>query len=124
MPAPPTERRRQPRRTPDDGEPLARIRLRIGAELSVLDVSPWGVLVEGGLRLAPGARVEAHVMTRDGRLLVRSRVVRAYVSMVRADAIRYHGALLFDQAVDTSPYGYSVPGVLGAPPLDPGSSYP
>jgi len=124
MPSPVTERRQQPRRTPDGGEPLARIRLRTGAELSVLDVSACGVLVEGGLRLAPGARVDAHVMTRDGRLLVRSRVVRAYVSMVRADAIRYRGALLFDQAVDTSPYGYSLPAVPGAPSADLGSSYP
>jgi hypothetical protein len=124
MPTSTTERRRQPRRTPDGGEPLARIRLRIGGELSVLDVSGWGVLVEGGLRLAPGARVDAHVMTRDGRLLVRSRVVRAYVSIVRADAVVYRGALQFDHVVDTSAYGYSMPGVLEAPPADQGNYYP
>jgi hypothetical protein len=103
---------------------LSRIRLRIGAELSVLDVSDWGALAEGTLRLTPGARVDAHVVTREGRLLVRSRIVRSYVSAVGADAIRYRAALLFEQAVDTSAFGYLVPGPSADLDADPGTSYP
>jgi hypothetical protein len=103
---------------------MARIRLRVGAELSVLDLSAWGVLVEGHVRLAPGARVDAHVITHEGRQLVRSRVVRAYVSAVSADALRYRAALHFDQTIDTRPRGYSVPVIQAVEPVDSGSCYP
>jgi len=95
------ERRRAPRRDPGAGEPLARVRLRAGRELRVIDVSNSGALVEGEARLLPGTHVDVHVVTRDGRVLVRSRVVRAYVCCVVADSVRYRGALAFERAVDT-----------------------
>ena len=109
MSAPAVERRQQSRRIPAADEPLARMRMRTGTELTVLDVSDLGTLVEGDVRLVPGARVDVHVITRAGRVLVRSRVVRAFISKLRADSLRYRAALLFDQAVDTSSFGYSVP---------------
>ena len=46
------ERRAQHRRLPQSDEPLARIRMRTGPELTVIDVSPSGALVEGHVRLA------------------------------------------------------------------------
>src|SRR5262245_46724575 len=111
MSAPALERRRQVRRIPGADEPVARMRMRMrtGTELTVLDLSDDGTLVEGGVRLVPGARVDVHVITREGRVLVRSRVVRAFVSMVKADSLTYRAALLFDQPVDTGSTGYSVP---------------
>lgn len=118
------ERRGHDRRRPDAEDPLARTRTRAGAELAVADISATGALVEGTLRLAPGARVDIHLMTRNGRVLVRTRVVRAYVSELRADRVRYRGALLFDQAVDTTAYGYSMPGSLEAPQQNAGTTYP
>src|SRR5262245_14214204 len=87
------ERRRAVRRTPDAAEPLARVRLRTGRELHVVDLSSGGALVEGVARLLPGTHADVHVITRDGRLLVRSRIVRAYVCHLSSDAIRYRGAL-------------------------------
>src|SRR4030095_9631707 len=118
------ERRGDERRKPDADDPLARNRTRAGAELGVADISPTGALVEGTVRLAPGARVDIHLVTRHGRVLVRTRVVRAYVSELRADRVRYRGALRFDQAVDTTVYGYSMPGSLEAPQQSPGTAYP
>ena len=41
------------------------------------------------------------VDTRDGRTLVRSRVINAYVCHLESDAIRYRGALAFERAVNT-----------------------
>ena len=96
------ERRHSVRRTPGAQESLGRVRLRTGPELSVLNVSDVGALVEGKVRLLPGVRLDIHVIARDGRVLVRSRVVRAHVSAISADGIHYRGAVSFDQLVDTS----------------------
>ena len=96
------ERRHAPRRVPEQQESLARVRLRAGRELTVLNISDGGVLVEGPARLHPGAHVDVHVVTRDGRVLVRSRVVRAFVSHLEADLVRYRGTLAFERTIDTT----------------------
>lgn len=96
------ERRHCPRRTPDEGEPLTRIRLRTGRDLTVIDVSDSGALVEGQTRLLPGTRVEVHIVGRAGRVLVRSRVVRAWVNSLDADGVKYRSGLAFEQRVDTA----------------------
>jgi len=118
------ERRRSARRRPADDEPVSRVRLRAGRELTVVDVSNAGALVEGPARLLPGTHVDVHVVTKDGRTLVRSRVVRAYVCHVQADLVRYRGAIAFDRAIDASAAGYVIPEVLAAPSLSSGSAYP
>jgi hypothetical protein len=105
VPGPPPgarERRQAPRRAPEADEPLARVRVRGGRELAVIDVSDSGVLVEGQARLLPGTHVEVHVVTVAGRVLVRTRVVRAFVSAVQADGVRYRAAVAFERPVDTS----------------------
>jgi hypothetical protein len=118
------ERRRKGRRAPDPQEPACRVRLRTGAELSVVDVSDGGALVEG-TRLLPGTHLDVHVTTRDGRILVRSRVVRSYVVNLRADAVRYRGALAFERCVDTSPFiGYALPSLDRAAHGAQGNGYP
>jgi hypothetical protein len=76
--------------------------LRAGRELEVLNISDTGVLVEGAARLHPGAHVDVHVVTREGRVLVRSRVVRAFISHLEADLVRYRGALAFERTIDTA----------------------
>jgi hypothetical protein len=103
------ERRRAARRTPALDEPLSQIRLRAGRELIVVNASDVGVLAEGEMRLLPGTHVDVHLVTREGRLLVRSRVVRAYVHRVDPHHIRYRGALSFDRAVPTAAVGYPMP---------------
>jgi hypothetical protein len=92
--------------------------------MAVIDVSDTGALLEGTARLLPGTHVNAHVVTRDGRELVRSRVVRAFVCDVQPDAVRYRAALAFDRPLDTSAHGYSVPATIPdvAPSL--GTRYP
>lgn len=100
------DRRRTARRTPLPEEPISRVRLRTGRELSVLNVSNTGVLVEGSVRLLPGTHVDVHVITSEGRVLVRSRVARCFVAALQADAVTYRGALAFERLVDI---GYVVP---------------
>ena len=118
------ERRTVTRRVPRADEPLSRVRLRTGRELLVVNVSNTGLLVEGTLRLLPGTHVDVHVVTPDGRVLVRSRIVRAYVFDVQPDSVRYRGALAFDRTIDTTPAGYGMHEGLGvfSDPL--GTAYP
>jgi hypothetical protein len=62
-----------------------------------------GALVEGETRLLPGTNVDVHVTAAQGRVLVRSRVVRCAVWSVSADVIQYRAALTFSTPVDVSP---------------------
>jgi hypothetical protein len=75
-----------------------------------VNVADTGALVEGPARLGPGARVDVHVVTRHGRVLVRTTVTRARVCAVRADAITFQAALRFDGPVDARPMEARPPG--------------
>lgn len=118
------ERRRIARRAPAPEEPLSHVRFRTGRDASVVNVSDWGLLVEGTARLLPGTHIDVHVVTRDGRVLVRSRVTRACVCALSADVIHYRSALAFDRVVDTSALGYAIPAVLADAAGASGSGYP
>jgi hypothetical protein len=102
------DRRRAVRRTPGADEMLSRLRLRAGRELAVIDVSCRGALVEGEVRLLPGTHTDVHVLTAGGRVLVRSRVVRAYVAELWGNRIVYRGALAFEHPIDLG-IGYGMP---------------
>lgn len=117
------EQRSKSRRVPTAGESLGRLRMRLGPELDVLDISDSGALVEGSVRLAPGARLDVHVITRGGRVLVRCRVMRAFACFVACDSIRFRGAIAFDEPVDSSP-GYQVPATFQSSSRVSGSRYP
>jgi hypothetical protein len=118
------ERRRTPRRTPHPDEPLTQMRMRTGRELRVVDVADAGALVEGEARLLPGTRLEVHVVTHEGRVLVRSRVTRAFVCEVHPGSVRYRGALAFEAAVSTAAPGYALPGAERGRRAEQGSAYP
>ena len=97
------ERRRAIRRVPTVDEPVSQVRLRAGRQLTVTDLSDVGLLAQGDMRLLPGTHVEVHLVTADGRLLVRSRVIRAFVCHVSHDRIEYRGALAFERPIQTGP---------------------
>lgn len=118
------ERRRAPRRIPSAGEPLSRLRVRTGGDLDVRDISDVGAQVEGASRLLPGTRIDVHVVTPDGRVLVRSRVLRSSVCHLEAQSVRYRSALTFEIRVDTGAGGYHLPRTLQAPAAARGTVYP
>ena len=117
------ERRACPRRMPGADETLSRVRLRTGRELTVVDIGDGGALLEGTARLPPGTHVEVHVVTREGRTLVRSRVTRASVFAIAADSLRYRAALAFETRVNTAP-SRVVATHTTPPAVVPGSTYP
>jgi hypothetical protein len=92
--------------------------------LSVIDIANSGTLVEGTVRLLPGTRIDAHVVTRTGRVLARSRVVRAFVAALSVEGIRYRVALSFDPPIDASPPGYAFPGPTTVTAPAAGNDYP
>jgi hypothetical protein len=119
-----SDRRRSPRRTPASAEPLSLVRLRAGRQLQVINVSDTGLLAEGEMRLLPGTHVDVHLVTADGRLLIRSRVVRAFVSRVSRDRIDYRGAIVFERSVATAAVGYPIPGASEPSKASSGKPYP
>lgn len=118
------DRRRAVRRIVTSDEPLSQVRLRAGRQLAVIDISDLGLLVEGEMRLLPGTHVDVHLATCEGRLLIRSRVVRAFVCHVSASTIRFRGALAFDRAVPTTIAGYGIPEGADRPTAAQGNPYP
>ena len=118
------ERRRATRRSVAADEPLGHARLRTGGRLRVVEASSWGALMETTERLLPGRHLDLHIVSAEGRTLVRSRVARAFVVKVEADAVRYQVAFSFDRAVDVQAAGYALPSSLLAPEIDRGMPYP
>ena len=118
------DRRRAVRRSVTGDEPLSQVRLRAGRQLAVSDISALGLMAEGEMRLLPGTHVDVHLVTCEGRLLIRSRVVRAFVSHVSASTIRFRGALAFDRAVPTAVDGYAIPEGSDRSTVAEGNPYP
>ena len=119
-----SDRRRSPRRTPAGDEPLSQVRLRAGRQLEVINVSDAGLLAEGEMRLLPGTHVDVHLVTPEGRLLVRSRVIRAFVCRVCRDRIDYRGAIVFERPVPTAAVGYPMPEGTEPSHVPSGKPYP
>ena len=94
----------------------------------MLELSTAGALVEGDARLLPGTHVDVHVLTPGGRVLVRSRVVRACVSALSSEQIAYRTALAFEKHVDLgitgALTGYGLPGHFAPDEATQGSRYP
>jgi hypothetical protein len=124
MPLDKTDRRRAVRREPQPDETLARVRLRTGRDLAVINISSCGALVEGLTRLLPNTHADVHIVTRHGRVLVRTRVVRSLVWRLASDVVCYRTALAFDSAVDTAADGYPLPAEAPAISRPQGSAYP
>jgi hypothetical protein len=134
MPHSEPDRRRAVRRTPHADETLSRVRLRTGRELTVVDISASGALLEGLTRLLPNTHTDLHIVTRHGRVLVRARVVRAFVWRLGREVVCYRTALAFETAVDTEveaapdargeSNGYQIPAEIPGNISRPGTPYP
>ena len=86
------DRRRSPRSIAQDGQ--CRVRLRPGHEVSVLNVSGNGILIEGMARLRPGKRVELQMETSSTYL--HAFIARCEVSMLSEHGVTYRAGLTFE----------------------------
>jgi len=112
MTAPAADRRRTRRRRVDE-HGIVSARVRPGYDVSLINVSAGGALVESRHRLLPGALVELHLETPERRTAVRGRVLRCAVSRLRSTSVCYRGAIGFDAHLpwfaDDESAGYGVP---------------
>ena len=86
-----TERRSSPRQTVEGGQ--GRVKLRLGHEVSVLNVSSHGILIEGPARLRPGSQVELQIETPSSRL--HALIARCEVSLLDENGVTYRAGLTF-----------------------------
>jgi len=114
MTNPPSERRRNRRHARPEEHRIVSARIRPGYDVSVIDVSAGGALVESERRLMPGSAVELHIRSAQRSEIVRGHIVRCAVARLRANGVCYRGAIAFDHnllwLVDEAVTGYTVPG--------------
>ncbi len=103
------ERRLNPRTTAHE---IVTARVRPGRQVSVIDLSVSGALIETSHRLLPGTNVELQVEGTDRTMTIRGRVLRCAVSQVRSSSLSYRGAIAFDRHlpwfVNAEESGYAV----------------
>jgi hypothetical protein len=69
--------------------------VRPGHEVSVVNASAYGALVESRCRLLPNAYIEVQLTTREGQSAVRARVARCSVARLQAAAVWYRAGIAF-----------------------------
>jgi len=117
------DRRRDQRRHTIAQHGIARARVRPGHDVTLVDVSAGGVLIETARRLLPGSCVE--ILLADGvrSATVRGQVLRCAVAQLQATSITYRGAIGFDRDLSwflaRDGNGYHVPdGQTAAAPAE------
>ena len=89
--------RRRHRRHGGEAHGLQSARIRPGHDVSIVDVSAAGMLVESAHRLLPGAPVVVRVTSdRHPVTVIKGRIVRCVVSRLEGNAIWYRGGIAFD----------------------------
>jgi CheY-like chemotaxis protein len=109
------DRRTALRRAPRELPWLSEARLPWGADISLVNISSSGVLVESGSKLVPGTATELHLRGPQANLVVPVRFVRSEIARIDSLGVRYHAAGTFGSAIDlTGPVERPAPG--SAPP--------
>ena len=110
MNRPHTERRGARRRGADE-HGIVNARIRPGHQVTLIDLSPGGALLEADRRLLPGSAVELHLKSADRHASIRGCVLRCSVVRVQPAAICYRGAVAFDRHLPwfAETAGYELP---------------
>ena len=94
-----SERRRARRRAPDVAGWSGEAVLRPGLLVRIVNIGPFGALVESGARLRPGGRADLQLVAAgtDQKLVVPGRVERCKV--ITLQPLSYYGAIAFESIV-------------------------
>src|SRR5262245_55848145 len=107
------DRRQANRRHTIDEHGIARARVRPGHDVTLVDVSAGGALIETERRLLPGSCVELVLVDGARSTNIRGRVLRCAVARLDPTFIRYRGAVGFERDLswflDRAGDGYQVP---------------
>ena len=113
--APIEERRHYSRRRNRDLDWLRSAKLKSAGEVSLVDLSAGGALLDAAVPLRPGAVMALELVGRGLEAIVPVQVLRAYVSGLSADSMRFRGACEFASPLE-------LPDLAAAPDLPPGGA--
>jgi CheY-like chemotaxis protein len=95
-----TDRRRARRRPAAELPGLWAVRLPLGPEATVVDISSTGVLVETSLKLSAGSTIDMQLLGQNINVRVPARTVRSEVASVNHLGVKYRAAAAFSQEID------------------------
>ena len=93
------ERRNWPR-IPAEALPNVSAKLATGPDIRLVDLSRGGARFECEKRLLPGAKVALRLVTPDGTLVVRGRVVRSRIVRLERGGLGYDAAIAFNETLN------------------------
>lgn len=96
----PQERRQFARRRDRDLEWVKKVRLRSAGEVSLVDLSAGGALIDTNVPLRPGALLSLEIVGVGFETVVTLHVLRCYVSALMSDSARYRGACEFTRPLE------------------------
>jgi hypothetical protein len=108
------ERRQYSRRRNRELDWVQTVRLRSAGEVSLIDLSAGGALIDSEVPLRPGALLSLEIIGHSAeRLVVPLHVLRCHVAALAADKARYRGALEFTRPIEL-PDHHPLPELPGA----------
>jgi PilZ domain len=93
------DRRVHPRILASDIQWLRSVRVKNGPDVTLVDLSSGGVLLDTGAQLRPGARITLEIVG-TARIEVASQVLRCHVAALRDSTAIYRGACAFVHPVE------------------------
>ena len=93
------ERRSSRRRTLQEIPNVAGVSVQ-SQDVTVINASSGGILIECGLRLTPGTISQLEILRPDKSVRVRGRVLRCEVAGLSKEKLRYRIAIAFNTPVD------------------------
>jgi len=91
------EKRTSPRLPPSSISNLKSVRLVAGPEVTLINISRGGALIETDALLVPHSSIAIRLVTADAAFLLRGRVLRSRASSFKESALLYQSALSFDE---------------------------
>ena len=110
----PRDRRRASRHKAGDLPAPLRARLSAGGDITLVDISSLGVLLETRTELTPGNIVHLQMQRGDANISVAARLVRTELARIGGSEIKYRVAAAFAQEIDLS--ALHEPGATGSHP--------
>jgi hypothetical protein len=95
---------REHRLTPLEVPLLSAVKLSWGPEVSLLNISSTGMLVETTARFTPGSVMEFQLCGPTSNLVIPARFVRTEVAGVDARSVKYRAAAAFTKGLPLTPF--------------------
>jgi CheY-like chemotaxis protein len=96
------DRRTAPRKALGEIPWLSTVRLAWSVDISLINISSSGVLIESGSKFEPGSTADLHLTGPDTNLVVPVRFVRSEIAKVDSRGVKYQAAAAFGKEIDLS----------------------